>query len=47
MSLRPDASRISVQQSIIKVFVMVASQNSKIKALTRLEGIFPGFRGKT
>jgi hypothetical protein len=40
MSVRPSASRIFVQESVIKVYVMVAPQNGKIKALTRLHGIF-------
>ena len=30
MSVRPNASRIFVQESVIKVLVMVAPQNGKI-----------------
>jgi len=40
MSFRPDASRIFVQESVIKILVMVAPQKGKIEALARLEGIF-------
>jgi hypothetical protein len=39
MSFRPDASRIFVQESVIKILVMVALQKGKIEALTRLKGI--------
>jgi hypothetical protein len=51
--VRPNASRIFVQESVIKISVMVAPQNGKIKTLTRLEGIFQSlklqcaFRGET
>ena len=40
MSVRPDAGRIFVQESVIKILVMVAPQKGKIETLTRLEGTF-------
>jgi hypothetical protein len=40
MSVRPNASRIFVQESVIKILVMVAPRKGKIEALTRLAGIF-------